>query len=270
MKATLKLYLLLLCSSILLPACSEVPITGRAQFNLMPDSVMNSMSFQSYQEFIGKNKLSSNAQQTQMVKRVGVRIQEAVERYCEENYLYERLEGYHWEFNLVEDPNINAWAMPGGKVVVYTGLLPLAQNDAGLAVVMGHEIAHAFARHGSERMTLGFATQFGTIAISTALKDHPTATRNLFLRSYGLGAQIGLLLPYSRKHETEADHLGLVFMAMAGYQPENAVTFWQRMADKKKGSQQIPELLSTHPADATRIQNIKELIPEAMQYFRPQ
>ena len=135
---------------------------------------------------------------------------------------------------------------------------------------MGHEIAHAFARHGSERMTLGLATQFGHIALSTALEKHPTATKNLFLKSYGLGAQIGLLLPYSRKHETESDHLGLIFMAMAGYQPESAVAFWQRMADKKKGSQQVPELLSTHPADETRIQNLKDLIPEAMRYYKPQ
>jgi predicted Zn-dependent protease len=270
MKSNLKLYLLLLCSSILLPACSEVPITGRSQFNIVPDSYMNSMSFQSYQEFLDASNVSTNAQQTQMVKRVGERIQKAVELYCEENYLYEQLDGYQWEFNLIEDPNINAWAMPGGKVVVYTGLLPVAQDEAGLAVVVGHEIAHAFARHGSERMSTGLIVEFGGIALSVAMRNQPEKTKDLFLRSYGVGAQVGVLLPYSRRQETESDHLGLIFMAMAGYQPESAVGFWQRMADKKKDSQQVPELLSTHPADETRIQNIKDLIPEAMQYYRPQ
>jgi predicted Zn-dependent protease len=157
----------------------------------------------------------------------------------------------------------------GGKVVVYTGLLPAAQGEAGLAVVMGHEIAHAFAKHGAERMTQGLLVQMGGVALSTAMRDYPEQTQNLFMQSYGIGTQVGVLLPYSRVHENEADHLGLVFMAMAGYNPEEAVAFWQRMAAGKKGARP-PEILSTHPADETRIQNIKDLLPEAMQYYRKQ
>lgn len=266
MKTALKL--IVLSSILLLPAgCSEVEITGRQQFNVVPDSMMNSMSFQSYSDFLSSHKLSTNAEQTAMVRRVGVRIQNAVEDYCRKNAIEDRLTDYKWEFNLVEDPNINAWCMPGGKVVVYTGLLPVAQGEAGLAVVMGHEIAHAFAKHGAERMTQGLLVEMGGIALSTAMKNYPEQTKNLFMQSYGLGAQVGVLLPYSRVHENEADHLGLVFMAMAGYNPQEAVTFWQRMAAGKKGAK-TPEILSTHPADETRIQNIKDLLPEAMTYYK--
>jgi predicted Zn-dependent protease len=228
---------------------------------------MNSMSFKSYGEFLTEHKLSTNAEQTQMVKRVGGRIQKAVEDYSAENGLEDQLAGYEWEFNLVDDPNVNAWAMPGGKVVVYTGLLPIAQGEAGLAVVMGHEIAHAFAKHGAERMSQGLLVQMGSVALSTALEDRPEQTKNLFMQSYGVGTQLGVLLPYSRVHESEADHLGLVFMAMAGYNPEEAPVFWERMAAEKKGAAP-PEFLSTHPADETRIQNLKDLLPEAMTYYR--
>jgi len=268
MKPAQKLRLLVLCVFLLLQSsCSQVAITGRKQFNLVPDSLMNSMSFQSYSEFISQNKLSTNTQQTQMVKRVGSRIQKAVEQYCIENNMQDQLKGYDWEFNLIEDPNINAWAMPGGKVVVYTGLLPVAQTEAGLATVLGHEIAHAFARHGAERMTQGLIVEMGGIALSKALTKSPEQTKNLFMRSYGIGTQYGVLLPYSRKHESEADHLGLIFMAMAGYNPNEAIGFWQRMSASKVG-QAPPEILSTHPADSTRIRNIENLIPEAMKYYR--
>jgi len=268
MKATVRL-LLLLCPLGLFCGCSEVDFTGRQQFNIMPDSAMNSMSFQSYQEFVSQHKISSNAAQTQMVNRVGVRIQKAVERYCTENYSFDRLKGYQWQFNLIEDSNVNAWAMPGGKVVVYTGLLPVAQTDEALAVVLGHEIAHAFLRHGSERMSHGLMVEFGGIALSTALEKQPAATKDLFMRSYGIGSQVGFLLPYSRVQESEADRVGLIFMAMAGYDPKAAIGFWEKMAAQEKGPRP-PEILSTHPADSTRIANIKELIPEAMRYYKPQ
>jgi predicted Zn-dependent protease len=204
-----------------------------------------------------------------MVKRVGSRIQKAVEQYCDKNCTEDRLKGYEWEFNLIEDPNVNAWAMPGGKTVVYTGLLPVTQTEAGLAVVMGHEIAHAFARHGSERMTQGLIVEMGGMALSNALASRPAQTQDLFMRSYGIGTQVGVLLPYSRKQESEADHLGLIFMAMAGYNPNEALSFWQRMAASKKGAAP-PELLSTHPADSTRIRDIENLMPEAMTYYRQQ
>lgn len=268
MKPALKLRLVAVCGLLLLvSSCGQVALTGRKQFNLVPDSVMHSMSFQSYGEFLSENKLSNNASQTKMVKRTGRKIQKAVEQYCAENDLADRLEGYKWEFNLVEDDSLNAWCMPGGKVVVYTGLLGVTRTEAGLAVVMGHEIAHAVARHGAERMTQGLIVEMGGTALSKALAKSPAQTKNLFMRSYGIGTQYGVLLPYSRTHEREADHMGLIFMAMAGYNPNEAVLFWQRMAAAKKGDQP-PEILSTHPADATRIKKIKELIPEAMKYYR--
>ena len=253
--------------TLLASSCSEVAITGRKQLNLVPDSLMNNMSYQSYSEFISQNKLSTDTAKIQMVKDVGRKIQKAVEQYCAENNMSDQLSGYQWEFNLVEDTNVNAWCMPGGKVVVYTGILPAAKDEAGLATVMGHEIAHAFAKHGAERMTQELLVEMGGMALETALAKSPAETKNLFLRSYGTGTQYGVLLPYSRKHENEADHLGLIFMAMAGYNPNEAVGFWQRMASAKTG-QAPPELLSTHPADATRIRNIKELMPEAMKYYK--
>jgi predicted Zn-dependent protease len=220
MKRVLKSKLLILCALALLSTgCSEVAISGRQQFNIVPSSTMNSMSFKSYGEFLSQNKLSTDAEKTQMVKRAGAGIQKAVEDYCVQNGIEDQLAGYNWEFNLVDDPNINAWAMPGGKVVVYTGILPIAQGEAGLAVVMGHEIAHAFAKHGAERMSQGLIVQMGGIALSTAMDEYPEQTKNLFMQSYGVGTQVGILLPYSRTHESEADHLGLVFMAMAGYNP---------------------------------------------------
>jgi predicted Zn-dependent protease len=251
----------------MLCGCSEVEITGRQQFNIIPASTMHSMSYKSYGEFLSEHKLSTNTEQSAMVKRAGTRIQKAVEQYCQEYDIMNKIAGYKWEFNLVEDPNVNAWCMPGGKVVFYTGILPFTQNEDGIAVVMGHEIAHAFAKHGAERMSQGLLVQMGGIALSTALKEKPEQTRELFLKSYGVGTQVGVLLPYSRTHEYEADHLGLIFMAMAGYNPEEAVAFWQRMAAQKKGSAP-PEFLSTHPADENRIQNLKDLLPEAMEYYQ--
>jgi predicted Zn-dependent protease len=270
MKTNLKSKLVVMCGVLLFQAgCSLVPITGRKQLNLVPDVLMNSLSFQSYGEFISENRLSDNAEQTRMVKRSGTRLRKAVEQYCLENNQEKLLAGYDWEFNLVEDPNVNAWAMPGGKVVVYTGILPVAKNEAGLAVVMGHEVAHAFARHGSERMTQGLLVEFGGMALSKAMSRYPEKTHDLFMRSYGIGTQVGVLLPYSRAQESESDHLGLIFMAMAGYDPQEAVGFWERMADSSKGAR-TPEILSTHPAGSTRIRNIRTLIPEAMQYYQPQ
>ena len=262
-------HVVVLCGFLLLSAsCSQIGITGRQQFNLVPNSVMNSMSFQSYSEFLSQHKLSTDVQKSQMVAHVGSRIQKAVEHYCAKNGSQELLAGYQWEFNLVEDETVNAWCMPGGKVVVYTGLLPVAETETGLAVVIGHEIAHAFAKHGAERMTQGLMVEMGGMALSTALSENTEATQNLFMQSYGMGTQVGLMLPYSRVHENEADHLGLVFMAMAGYNPEEAVTFWQRMAASKEGQSQPLEILSTHPADATRISHLKGFLPEAMEYYR--
>ncbi len=252
---------------LLLTACTTVPVTGRSQLNLIPGSSMLSMSAQQYGTFLKENKLSQDQQQVATVKRVGARIQGAVERYFTSSGLQDYLKKYNWEFNLVEDKQVNAWCMPGGKVVVYTGIMPIARDDAGLAVVMGHEIAHAIAEHGNERMSQGLLAQLGGTALSTALATQPDATRQLWMSVYGVGAQYGALMPYGRMQESEADHLGLVFMTMAGYDPNAAVGFWERMA-AQKGGKSPPEFLSTHPADATRIANIKRLIPEVLAKYR--
>lgn len=247
--------------------CSTVPITGRSQLNLIPASEINSLSFQQYDDFLKQNKLSNDAENTAMVKRVGSNIQKAVETYFAQNNLSKELAGYAWEFNLVESPEVNAWCMPGGKVVVYSGLLPVAQDETGLAVVMGHEIAHAIAQHGNERMSQGLLQQLGGVALSVAIKDEPQLTQNLFMAAYGVGTTVGVMLPFSRKHESEADRLGLIFMSMAGYNPNASVDFWTRMSAMKAGAQP-PEFLSTHPSDATRIADIKKHLPEALKYYQ--
>ncbi|PKN16402.1 MAG: peptidase M48 [Deltaproteobacteria bacterium HGW-Deltaproteobacteria-23] len=249
-----------------LSACSTVPITGRTQLSLIPGSSMLSMSLQQYDDFLKEHKVSTNKEQTAMVKRVGARVQAAVESYFASSGLQGQLANYKWEFNLVEDKQVNAWCMPGGKVVVYTGLLPIAKDDAGLAVVMGHEIAHAIAEHGNERMSQGLLAQMGGVALSTALSTQPAATKELWMTAYGAGAQYGAILPYGRMQESEADHLGLVFMTMAGYDPNVAIPFWERMAAGKSG-QAPPEFLSTHPSSDTRIANIRRLIPEVQSKY---
>jgi predicted Zn-dependent protease len=203
-----------------------------------------------------------------MVKRVGFNIQKAVERFMIQKSLSNRLNGYAWEFNLVQDKHKNAWCMPGGRVAVYTGILPVTLDDAGLAVVMGHEIAHAVANHGAERMSQELLVQMGGMALATAVASQPQQTQNLFLNVFGSGAQVGVLLPYSRIQESEADRLGTIFMAMAGYNPNAAIGFWQRMMSVERGAAAPPELLSTHPSDQTRINNLKSYIYEAMKYYK--
>ncbi|MBN1504132.1 MAG: M48 family metallopeptidase [Candidatus Eisenbacteria bacterium] len=252
--------------ALLLPSCSTVPLTGRRQLNIIPAATVLSMSFQEYDAFMKDNKLSTNAVQTAMVKRVGTKIQTAVESYFARQGMSSELSGYAWEFNLVESEDINAWCMPGGKVVVYTGILPVTKDEAGLAVVMGHEIGHAVAEHGNERMSHQLVAQMGGLALSEALEQKPEQTRQLWAAAFGLGTQVGVLLPFSRLQETEADRLGLIFMAMAGYDPHRAVDFWKRMASQQEGGAP-PEFLSTHPSDETRIQKLSELVPEAMKYY---
>ncbi len=258
--------LLSLILSMVLIACSTVPLTGRKQLSLIPQSEMLSMSLTEYGDFLKSNKLSTDQQSTQMVKRVGGRIQHGVEAYMAQAGLSDRLNGYQWEFNLVESKEVNAWCMPGGKVVVYTGILPVTKTEAGLAVVLGHEIAHAVAEHGNERMSQQLLAQFGGTALSAALASKPDETKQLWLSVYGVGTQVGALLPFSRTQESEADHLGLIFMAMAGYDPNEALTFWTRMA--QVGGSKPPEFLSTHPSDQSRIDAIKQEIPEAMKYYK--
>jgi predicted Zn-dependent protease len=258
--------LLALVLAVVLLACSTVPITGRKQLNLIPQPEMLSMSYQEYGTFLKENKISADRQGTALVKKVGGNIQKAVETYFAQHTMSDALKEYRWEFNLVESKEVNAWCMPGGKVVVYTGILPVTKDETGLAVVLGHEIAHAVAEHGNERMSQGLLQQLGGVALSEALASKPAETRDMWMQAYGVGSQVGVMLPYSRAQESEADHLGLVFMAMAGYDPGKAIDFWQRMSQGT--GEKPPELLSTHPSDATRIQQIKENLPEAMKYYK--
>jgi predicted Zn-dependent protease len=260
--------ILLLVAVLVAESCSTVPLTGRSQLNLMPESSMVEMSLTSYDEFLTENKLSTNAVQAEQIKRVGVRVASAVETYLRNNGFSGYIENFKWEFNLVDSDVPNAWCMPGGKVVFYTGILPITQNDAGVAVVMGHEIAHAVARHGNERMSQSMMVEMGGMALSEALKQKPETTQALFSSAYGMGTQVGVMLPFSRKHELEADEMGLIFMAMAGYDPRESVAFWKRMA--AQGGASTPEFLSTHPVDERRIAELEKLMPEALKYYQGQ
>jgi len=247
-------------------ACDTVPISGRKQLRLISERDMIGMSLQAYDEFLDTSKvLPDTHKDVIVVRRIGNRIKDAVVKYLTDNGELKRIDGFEWEFNVVNDPTVNAWCMPGGKVVVYTGILPVTKDEKSLAVVMGHEIAHAVARHGNERMSQGLAVQLGGLALSVALSEHAPETQNLFLQSYGIGSNLGMLA-YSRNHESEADKLGLVFMAMAGYDPESAIGFWQRMSEQ--GGQAPPQLLSTHPSDETRIADLKAFMPEALKYYK--
>lgn len=263
-----KLYLMwFLIFSFVAVSCSSVPVSGRKQLNLIPNSQMLSMSFSQYDQFLKEHQISNDQQKVNLVKTVGNNIKTAVESYFKQKNNYEVVEDFRWEFNLVESDEVNAWCMPGGKVVIYEGILPVTQDENGLAVVMGHEIAHAIAEHGNERMSQILVQQLGGVALATALQEQPSQTQQLWMSIYGVGTQVGVLLPYSRTHESEADELGLIFMAMAGYDPNGAVGFWQRMA-AQSGGQEPPEFLSTHPSNETRINNIKSYIPEAMKYYK--
>jgi predicted Zn-dependent protease len=248
-------------------ACAEVPLTNRHSLQLLPESQLASMSLQEYDKVLKENKLSTNREQVEMVRRVGFKIAKAAEAFLTEAGLHSQIKNLNWEFNLIEDDKTaNAWVMPGGKAVVYTGILKYTRDETGLAVVLGHEVAHAIAGHGNERMSQALLAQMGGVALSVALSENSAQTRDLFMQAYGAGATVGLLLPYSRLHESEADRIGLTLMARAGYDPREAVPFWERM--NQEGGQRPPELLSTHPAPATRIANIKKYIPEALVYYK--
>ncbi|MCC6369944.1 MAG: M48 family metallopeptidase [Bacteroidia bacterium] len=249
-------------------SCQKNLVTGKRSFNIVPDSEMLPMSFSEYDKFLAEHPpLPVNDSRVILVKRVGERIQKAVEDFYASKNASKELASFSWAFNVVDDQTVNAWCMPGGKVVVYTGLLPVTQDEQSLAVVMGHEIAHAIAKHGAQRMSAGMALQFGTSAISAGMSKNPTLTKQIFSQSVGMVGGLGML-KYSRKHETEADEMGLIFAAMAGYDPEAAVAFWQRMASS--GGQKPPEILSTHPSDETRINNLKAFMPQAKKYFKAQ
>jgi len=252
----------------LLNACATVPLTDRKSLHLVSDSELVALSIQQYDSTLKASKLSSDPQKVQMVRRVGARIAKATEDLLRQRGLEAEIQNYKWEFNLIDDPKVvNAWCMPGGKVAVYTGILPLAKDETGLAVVMGHEIAHAVAKHGNERMSEGLLVQLGGVGLSVALGTQTGATHDLFMQAYGVTTGVGFMLPHSRLQESEADHIGLILMAKAGYDPREAIPFWERM--NEKGGSRPPEFLSTHPAPESRIQDIRALIPEAMRYYQP-
>lgn len=259
----------LVLTAVLLFRCATVPITGRKQLSLIPNSEILPMSFDNYQSVLDSSKLSSNQTQVEMVKKVGHRIEKAVEDYMAQNNLSNMLDGYKWEFHLIESNAVNAWCMPGGKVAFYTGIMPICKDEAGVAVVMGHEVAHAIANHGRERMSQGLIQQLGGVALSVALSEKPAETQQLFGTAYGVATTYGAILPFSRLQESEADKMGLIFMAMAGYDPHEAPKFWERMVQNSNGAQP-PEFLSTHPAHETRIKDLENEIPEAMKYYRKQ
>lgn len=246
--------------------CANVPLTGRRQLELVPESEIMASSLTSYQDFLKTNKVVSSGNDVTMVKRVGDKIARAVTQYLQSNNASDRVKGYNWEFNLVQDATVNAWCMPGGKVVFYTGIIPVCKSEAGIAVVMGHEVAHAIARHGNERVSQGLVSQLGGVALSTAISSKPKETQQLIMTAYGVGSQVGVMLPFSRMHESEADELGLYFMAMAGYDPNEAVPFWQRM--NSAGGSRPPEFLSTHPNPETRIANLQKWMPKALTYYK--
>ncbi|MDH5379267.1 MAG: M48 family metallopeptidase [Cyclobacteriaceae bacterium] len=252
--------------SIMLSNCATVPVTGRRQLSLVSNSEIIPMAATQYDSIVKTGPLSKNTTQTAMVRKVGKDIQAAVIEYMAQNGASEQLEGFNWEFNLIDQDIANAWCMPGGKVAFYTGIMPICVDEQGIAVVMGHEVAHAIANHGRERMSNGLLAQFGLSTVSAAMGENANLTKQIFLQSMGMGTQLGML-KFSRQHESEADKIGLIFMAMAGYDPNEAVEFWQRMS--ALGGQAPPEFLSTHPSHDTRIDDIKAAIPEAMKFYKP-
>lgn len=244
---------------IVLAACETVPISGRSQLQLLGERQEIQMGLTAYRDTLKKEKVSSDPKLNEMVQRVGRRIAEATGK-----------SDYQWEFRVIDnDKTVNAFCLPGGKVAVYTGILQVARDDAGLATVMGHEIAHAIARHGGERLSQQLAVEGLVAATAVALSERDPRKSNLYAGLLGLGATVGVLLPYSRLQESEADRLGLTYMAKAGYDPRAAVDFWRRMAENSKGKGRPFELLSTHPADEARIREIEKWIPEALTLYRP-
>ena len=257
--------ILIIPSLLFLISCSVVPMTGRKQFVAIPSSQMIALSAESYSQVLAEGKISGNQAYVNMVRNVGQRLTVAVEAYMKQNNLEALLEGYDWQYNVLVSEDLNAWCMPGGQIAFYEGIMPVCQDEKGVAVVMGHEIAHAVAQHGNERMSQQLALQMGGIALSEALKTKKQETIDLAMLAFGVGAQVGVLLPYSRTHESEADELGLYFMAMAGYNPQAAPDFWKRM--EARSPARPPEFLSTHPDPSNRIANLERLMPKAMEYY---
>ncbi|MHB0756071.1 M48 family metallopeptidase [Polaribacter sp. M15] len=260
----MKKIVIILTAVFLLSECSTVPITGRKRINLVSDAQVLPASFAQYSSFLDENKLSTNREMTNQIKNVGKNISAAVDRFMRANNMVEEANAYKWEFNLIEDKTVNAWCMPGGKVVFYTGIMPICANEDGVAAVMGHEIAHAFAKHGQERMTNSYGQQIGGLLVALGTSNKSAEGQQIWNTAYGVGSGLGML-KFSRTHEQEADRLGLVFMIMAGYDGTEAAEVWVRMSEKSGGGS-TPEILSTHPSNASRIQDLKNYLPTARKY----
>lgn len=256
------LLFVLICAGLY--GCSSVPMTGRSQLNLVSDEEVLSLSLQEYNDYIKTAQKSTNQTSTALVVKVGQKIADAVTLYFQATGQEALLANFRWEFNLIEDSQVNAFCMPGGKIVVYTGILPVCQDEAGLAVVLGHEVGHAIAKHANERMSQQVAVNAGADVVTSILGKSSSTVQSIGSVVYGLGAQVGVMLPFNRKQELEADHIGLILMAIAGYDPNVAIPFWQRMAESGSGT---VEFLSTHPSDNTRVSEIQKYLPEAMEYY---
>lgn len=257
---------ILFAAGLLIYSCATVPLTGRSQLALVSNEEIQPLVDQQYDEVLKEDKVLTNTADGQKVLKVGKRMAAAVESYLVSQGYKELADSFEWEFNLLESDQVNAWCMPGGKVAFYTGIMPLTQTETGIAVVMGHEIAHAVASHSAERMSNGMVTNLGVSVLSSAMGQNPSMTQAIFLQSVGIGSELGML-KFSRKHELEADEMGLTFMAIAGYDPREAPIFWQRMLEKENGAAP-PEFLSTHPASKTRIDKLNKLMPEALTFYK--
>ena len=253
-------YILTIALLIAVVACKTNPFTGKSTLNAFPNSKIFPSAFAQYDQFLTENNVVNGTTDAQMITSVGQRIASAAERWLDANGYPGYLKDYKWEYNLVNDPSVNAWAMPGGKIVFYTGILPITQTETGVAVVMGHEIAHALADHGAQRMTATYGQQIGAVLGNVAIQDSENRAR--FNQVYGIGSNLGVLLPFSRSHETEADRIGLQIMAIAGYNPDEAANLWRRMK-ANSGGEAPPEFTSTHPSNDTRIKNLTEWAPDA-------
>ena len=260
-----KIIAMLAVAAMLLTSCGSVPITGRKQLNLVSDQEVLAASLQQYSSFMQTAAISTNKTKSAQVTRVGQRIAAATEAYLRYAGLESEIQNFAWEFNLVKSDEINAWCMPGGKIVVYEGIMNLVSSDDELAVVIGHEVAHAVAKHSNERMSQQVLAQYGAVAVGVATQGKSYNTQAIAQTVYGLGAQYGVMQPFSRKHESEADEMGLVLMTIAGYNPDVAITFWQKM--EASSSTSVPEFLSSHPSHATRIKDIQKKLPSIKQKY---
>ncbi|MFD2518989.1 M48 family metallopeptidase [Salinimicrobium flavum] len=258
----LKQITIVLSLFLLVAACKTNPFTGEKNLNFYPNSQIFPAAFQQYNQIISENKVVKGTSEANMINNVGQKIATASKRYLDANGFQGYLDGYEWEFSLIQDDQVNAWAMPGGKIAFYTGIMPIAKGEAGVAAIMAHEIAHALADHGAQRMSAAQLQQLGAVAGNVALSGKSDETRQIFNTAYGLGSTVGVMLPFSRSHESEADRIGLTLMAIAGYEPLEAAELWRRM-QANAGGGAPPEFLSTHPSSDTRIRNIERWAPEA-------